>query len=100
MEIKIVTRHQGTVTWLNAKGIMGEVIPQLTPEQIVAGDILYGVLPIPLIALAFEKGARVILTVLPAVVFAQRGSELTPAEMDGVGARLLEVVSLQLKEVQ
>ena len=99
-EEKIISRHAGTVAWLRERGVEGEVIPQLDESTIHEGDILYGVLPVPLIATALERGARVILTVLPQVVFSQRGIELSPAEMDAAGAKLVEVRRLELEEVR
>jgi len=100
VKTKIVSRHAGTIAWLASKGVQGEVIAQASPEDFKPGDVIYGVLPVPLIAEALQRGARVILTVLPAVALGERGKELTPAEMDRAGAKLLEVIGLQLKEVK
>lgn len=97
---KIVSRHSGAINWLRSKGIEGEVVPQLTLDQVQPGDIIFGNLPVELINACIAKGARVIILSLPAIAFGQRGAELTPAEMDAAGAKLLEVVSLQLKEVK
>lgn len=79
----IVTRHAGLVAWLAARGIVGEVIGHATGEN-VAGRAVIGALPLHLAALA----ESVTVVDLPGLTAEQRGRDLTPAEMDTVGASL------------
>ncbi|MHC1624881.1 MAG: CRISPR-associated protein Csx16 [Methermicoccaceae archaeon] len=95
----LVSRHPGAVAWLKSKGFEGEVVAHLTPEMVGEGDVVVGVLPVHLVAELKERGARVIILVLPQVPPEKRGAELSPEEMDRFGARLLEVEELRLKEV-
>ncbi len=97
--IKIVTRHSGAIRWLQSRGIKGEIIEHLDPDEIKSGDEVYGILPVHLIHQLLEKGARVYLLVLPALAFSQRGQELSPDEMEEAGAKIVEVKSLELEEV-
>lgn len=83
MDTIIVTRHSGTVAWLAARGIVGQVVAHATPAD-VAGRRAVGVLPLHLAALA----AQVVVVELPGIKPEQRGADLTPEEMDAAGATL------------
>lgn len=96
---KIVTRHKGAIKWLQAKGIKGEIIEHLTPDKIEEGDKIYGILPVPLIIEALQRRAQVYLLVLPGIAFSQRGQELTPAEMEKAGAKIIRIKSIKTEEV-
>jgi len=70
----IITRHPGAIQFLGAKGIEGEVHPQITSKdgrffagenEIRAGDQVYGVLPVNLIHQLLQKGVRVFIIQLP-----------------------------------
>ena len=80
-ETVIVSRHAGAVAWLAARGITGRVITHAAPED-VAGNIVVGNLPLHLAALALRVGS----IDLPNLAAADRGRDLTPAEMDAAGA--------------
>ena len=82
-ETVIVSRHAGAVAWLAAQGITGTVIVQATPDD-VRGRVVVGNLPLHLAALAVRIGS----IDLPNLSAADRGRDLTPAEMDAAGARL------------
>lgn len=79
----IVTRHAGTVEWLAAHGVTGDVIPHATAEDVRDRHII-GILPLHLAA----EAATVTAVDLPNLRPEQRGQELTPAEMDEAGAQL------------
>lgn len=79
----IVTRHAGLVAWLAARGIEGPIVAQATAAD-VRGRVVVGALPLHLAALA----AEVVAVDMPGLTPAQRGQDLTPAEMDAAGARL------------
>jgi putative CRISPR-associated protein (TIGR02620 family) len=99
MSTFIVTRHAGAIRWLNSSGITGEIISQWTDErtnQLVPGDLVVGVLPLPLIADVIRTGARFGLLILPAIAFSQRGQELSPEEMEHAGANVTEILSVTM----
>ncbi|MBC7109077.1 MAG: CRISPR-associated protein Csx16 [Methanomassiliicoccales archaeon] len=100
MKTKIVTRHPGAIRWLRAKGIEGEVIQHLTPEEIEEGDRIYGILPVSLILEALQRGAQVYLLVLPGIAFSQRGQELAPDEMEKAGAKIIRIREIVAEEVR
>lgn len=97
--IYIVTRHEGVVKWLRSKGYHGTVIPHLIPKDIVQDSLYIGILPIPLIKAILDKGSRFFLLTLPDMGFSERGSELTPEEMDLAGATLTEVTRIEISAV-
>ncbi len=87
MDMLIVTRHAGAVEWLRRRGIEGDVVAQVTAEQ-VRGRIVVGILPLHLAAEAQE----VIALDMPGLKPEQRGKDLTPEEMDAAGATLTRYV--------
>ncbi len=97
---KIVTRHAGLIAWLKSHAIEGDNIPQLSADaaEIKEGDAVYGVLPMQLIKSCMDKGATVYITVLPNVPVEMRGKEMSPAEMDSAGAKVLKMKSLEYEE--
>ena len=96
----IVSRHPGAIEWLRSKGIEGEVIEHLSTKDLTGNERIYGILPLPLIKEAMNKGCEVNILVLPAIAFGQRGQELSPTEMDEAGAKILKVKNLDLEEVE
>lgn len=97
--IYIITRHVGAIEWLRKKGFNGLVFQHLESEQILAGNIYIGVLPVPLIQEILSAGSRFYLLVLPEVSQEQRGREMTPDEMDAAGAGLVEVKHIEVSPV-
>lgn len=83
MKTMIVTRHAGAIEWLRLRGVEGAVISHATPDQ-VRGCAVYGVIPLNLAAEAAEVWA----IDLPGLKPEDRGSDLTPEEMDRAGATL------------
>jgi len=79
----IVTRHDGAVAWLAARGITGPVIEQAT-EADVAGKVVIGNLPLYLAAAAAKVGS----IDMPSLPRGQRGEDLSPSEMDAAGATI------------
>jgi len=98
--ICIVTRHTGAIDWLRAKGFDGDVVPHLTGDMIRPGNTYIGVLPVPMIQRILETGSRFYLLVMPDVSLVQRDREMTPAEMDKAGARLVEVKRIETAPVK
>jgi len=97
--IYLVTRHNGAIEWLRTKGYDGVVEPHLERDQIIAGNLYIGVLPIPMVKEILDAGSRFFLLVLPDLAFGQRGQDMTPEQMDRAGAHLLEVQSIGLYPV-
>lgn len=98
--IYIVTRHEGAVLWLRSKGYAGTVVPHLERGQIEGGNLYIGVLPIPMVKAVLDAGSRFLLLVLPGVAFSERGTSMTPEEMDLAGAHLIEVKGIDLAPVE
>lgn len=85
-----ITRHQGAVDWANTHGHqVDQTLPHLDPNQINPGDIIYGTLPINLVAEINERGARYFHLSLQ-LTPAQRGRELSAKDLQQAGARLEE----------
>lgn len=94
--IYIVTRHEGAIEWLRSRGYEGTVVSHLEPDQIEAGNTYIGVLPIPMVKAILDSGSRFLLLALPDVAYSQRGKEMTPEEMNLMGAHLIEVKNIEL----
>jgi CRISPR-associated protein Csx16 len=95
--IYILTRHEGAVEWLRMKGFDGTVLSHLEKNQIYAGNIYIGQLPIPMVKEILDAGSRFLLLFLPDITLSQRGQEMTPQEMEETGAHLVEVTSIQME---
>ena len=96
----IILRHKGAVEWLNAKGINGPVYPHASRELIDSfpkNAVVYGVLPMDLIAHVLSRGLRFIWV---KVDFRpeDRGKDLSFEEMCE-RSQLVEVRSLELQKV-
>ena len=98
--IVIVIRHPGAIEWLRAKGFAGDIVSHLLTESIGPGNIYIGVLPVPMIRQILDSGSRFFLLVMPEVSLAQRDREMTPAEMDAAGAKLVEVKNIEMVPVE
>lgn len=98
----LVTRHAGAVAWCVAHGHWPADVPaaeHLAPEELLElgdEDVLIGVLPLPIIIQAARQGVRVGVLVLPAVRPDQRGQEMSVAEMDAAGARIIWITGIAL----
>ena len=93
----IISRHTGAIAWLKSHEIEGEVMPQFSVAE--PNVVYYGMLPMVQVAQILAVGSKFFLIAMPAVAFGQRGSEMTPEEMDSAGAALYHVKSISLKRV-
>ena len=83
-----VSRHPGAIEWAARHGILGaELAPHFDPENVEAGDMVIGTLPINLVAAVNSRGGiyQHLTMDLPADA---HGKELTADDMDKYGARL------------
>ena len=86
----LVSRHFGAIEWCQHQGFaIDEIVTHLEAEQIQAGDIVIGTLPITLAAKVQAKGARYLHLDLP-LPSELRGVEITAKQMDELGASLME----------
>lgn len=86
-----VTRHQGAVEWAARHGhAAAERISHLDVASVAAGDVVIGSLPAHLAAEICDRGARYIHLALD-LPEKDRGRNLSADEMEGFGARLVEV---------
>ena len=84
----LVSRHPGAHGWA-MRLAYDEIVGSLDINQINAGDVVYGTLPIALAAEVIARGARFISLTLDTPP-ALRGRELTSKQMAACGARVEE----------
>ena len=96
----LVSRHPGALAWLHRHARPGPVFvhTHLDRLEFDAGDIVCGVLPVHLMARINQLGARVAVIEMD-VPADLRGRELSPEELDAVGARLVEYRATRLTEL-
>ena len=83
----IVTRHATLVEWLKLHGVTGEVMAQVTPED-VQGKHVYGILPFWLAAKA-DVVTEVSMPGLPLEARSRvNGGDFTVQQMDEWGAEM------------
>lgn len=85
-----ISRHAGAVEWLGRLGVhVDRLVDHLDPDEVRAGDIVMGTLPVNLAARICERGARYfhLSLELPAEA---RGRELSADDMARFGAALDE----------
>lgn len=85
-----ISRHAGAIEWAKQQGLhIDKQITHLEPDNIQAGDVVIGTLPVNLIAKINNKGGRYfhLSMDLPADA---RGKELTADDMSRYKARLEE----------
>ncbi|ENM3854308.1 CRISPR-associated protein Csx16 [Vibrio cholerae] len=86
----LVTRHRGAREWCLQQGYqVDQQLPHLTPDIIQPGDLVIGILPLPMAAQIQQNGARYLHLSLD-VPEALRGKELDSATMACLGAKLQE----------
>ena len=91
-----VTRHQGAIEWAKQQNIkIDYCIEHLEPEKIKKGDWVLGTLPINIVAVLNQQGARYfhLSLSLPAD---KRGLELTADELQKYQATLEEYQAIKL----
>jgi len=81
----IVTRHRGTVEWLQRRGIKAPVKPRAKRTD-VENRVVYGVLPVMLAAYAKE----VWIIEIPHLPFMTEGVELSADDLEKYGAKLVQ----------
>ncbi len=90
MTTYFVTRHPGAVDWAARQGLaVDAVITHLNPEEVQAGDVVIGTLPIHLAAEVCARGGRYFNLSLDLPPEA-RGRELNADDLERYGARLEE----------
>ncbi|SUO91293.1 CRISPR-associated protein Csx16 [Suttonella indologenes] len=89
MTVWFVSRHQGAIDWIAEQKLwqVDRVVPHLAVEEINAGDVVLGTLPVHLAAQVCERGARFYFLQMPQSL-AMRGSEFSAQEMREAGASL------------
>ena len=96
----VVTRHPGAADWVQARlGHPVRVKPHLLEHEIAPGARYHGVFPLNLAAAICRAGAEcwaIALQVPPAL----RGKELTAAQLDALGARLVRYEVSELADAQ
>lgn len=96
MTVWFVSRHPGALAWFSDQGIeVDRVVPHLLPDEVAAGDLVIGTLPVHLAAQVCDRGARYVYLAVD-VPAELRGQELTASQMIELGATLeaFEVRSL------
>jgi CRISPR-associated protein Csx16 len=91
MSIWFVSRHPGTIAWIKSQPVTVDIFCEhLDVNEINAGDVVIGNLPVPMGAAILEKGARYIYlsVALPSTL---RGKELSESELNNLGVSLHEV---------
>jgi CRISPR-associated protein Csx16 len=90
MAVWFVSRHPGAEDWMRSQGIaVDRWVSHLSVDEIVAGDIVMGILPVNLASVVCARGARYFNLSLD-LPFAERGKELNMADLIAAGARLEE----------
>jgi CRISPR-associated protein Csx16 len=88
----LVTRHRGTIDWIEEQGEpVDRVLGDLDDAALAAlapGDVVIGVLPLHRIWAVQQRGARFVAVELE-LPPAERGRELTARDMARLGARLV-----------
>ncbi len=92
MTTLIVSRHAGALAWMKNVGVRGRHLAHLDAAALKGlrpGDVVVGTLPVPLAAAVIAAGARYVHLTLP-LAEAERGSELSAADLHRLGASLAE----------
>lgn len=88
MTIWFVTRHPGAVEWAAQQGIrIDKQVAHLDVDEVQAGDVVIGILPVNLAADVCQRGAEYLHLSLNQP-YELRGKELDVAAMNTCGARL------------
>ncbi len=85
----LITRHPGALAWMRQQGIDAQWVTHLNPEDIAAGDEVYGTLPLHLAAEVCARGAR-FFALSMRVPLHLRGREIEIDTMLDLGATLEE----------
>jgi CRISPR-associated protein Csx16 len=92
MTTYFVSRHPGAAAWAQKHGHEdARTVVHFETENVAAGDVVLGTLPVDLAAEVCLRGGRYFHLILR-IPSETRGRELTVAEMEAYGARLQEFV--------
>jgi putative CRISPR-associated protein (TIGR02620 family) len=95
MTLTLLSRHPGAIAWARSRlqelGLGGEpqVRSHLNDDELDAGDVVCGVLPLGLAAKLSARGVRV-LAIDVALPEELRGVELSDGQLRELGAQLVE----------
>lgn len=109
MKITIITRHNATVDIIKHLIINGTikipalkidfgVIPHLTDDTPL-GDIIIGVLPVPMIKQILDQGKDFYLFTLNNIPPDLRGKDLTQDDIDKIGYSIYKINSIDLDKI-
>ena len=88
MAVWFISRHPGAIEWMKSQSIVVDYwVEHLDINQIQAGDIVIGTLPIHLASQVCEKGATFYFLSVN-VTREQRGTELTAQQLTEQGCVL------------
>lgn len=83
----IISRHPGAQTFLADLGVTGKRLTHLNVEDVRAGDVVIGTLPLPMIAELCQRDVEYWHISLN-VNAADRGKELSACQMKARGVRI------------
>lgn len=96
MTTYFVSRHRGAVEWAATHGVrVDRLVEHLDLDEVVSGDVIIGTLPVHLAGEVCRKGARYFhlsMDTPPEL----RGRDLSAAQLDDLGARLIEFKVVEL----
>lgn len=86
----LVSRHEGALEWARSAGIRVDVcVSHLSLDEVVPGDVVFGILPLFLAQAVLARGARFV-SLEVAVPFELRGQELSAQQLRDLGAYWVE----------
>ncbi|MBI4755522.1 MAG: CRISPR-associated protein Csx16 [Betaproteobacteria bacterium] len=92
MSTWFVSRHPGAVEWARRRGlVVDRWMAHLDLEEVAAGDVVIGTLPIQIAAGVCSRGGRYLHLRLDLPAH-QRGRELSADELEAAGAELEEYI--------
>ncbi len=92
MTVWFVSRHPGAVAWAKSEGLpVDHWVEHLRPEEVKAGDVVLGTLPVGLASEVCARGARFFSLTLDLTPEA-RGKELDLSAVRAFRGRLEEFV--------
>jgi len=95
MRAYFISRHQGAKIWARRQGLDVIMVEHLDPADVMVGDLIYGSLPVSLVADVCEKGARYFHLNIE-LSKEDRSKELSADDMDLRGAKLEEIRAVRL----
>ncbi|MDP8079324.1 CRISPR-associated protein Csx16 [Phocoenobacter skyensis] len=98
MTTYFISRHAGAKDWIAKQGIdIDKIQSHLDINDVSTGDTIIGTLPVQLVAEVCQRGAEYLhLTLnLPEHL---RGKDLSPDDMDSIGAKLEAFIVHKVKK--